>query len=307
MEKLAWYKEPLLHFLLIGVLMFVAYSKLNPRGEEEELPEVPVEPIVVVPIHAHILEQIASRRAAELGGFPDGEELAGLFKDHLRMEVLYREAISMGLDQSDLGIRQRLARRLAFMVQGLPGSSQPTHEQLTELFTSNKEKYEIPAQIDFQQVFFSKKLRGDKALDDAVKVLSEFLALTDPTRAKIEQGDPSPEALSTEQLNQWQMEEAFGAIFTKTTSALEIGIWSGPVESERGYHLVLVTEKREARIPELSETLDRITEDWYTNIISSSRQSQSFSSFIASCDFQFDDETTALMTRYGVEREEILP
>ena len=82
-------REPLLHFLLIGAALFLVYSLQN-----DDVPDDGSNRIVITEAHIDRLIAMWEKQHQRL---PTPEELDGLIEHQIREEVLYREALAMGL------------------------------------------------------------------------------------------------------------------------------------------------------------------------------------------------------------------
>jgi hypothetical protein len=114
--------EPLLHFLLLGTAIFVAYSLVSKRTAEE--------PGKIVISQGQI--------ASIVVGFtrtwqrpPTSEELEGLVRDRVREEVYCHEALALGLDKDDIIIRRRLRQKMEFVTDDVVAQAQPTDDELS--------------------------------------------------------------------------------------------------------------------------------------------------------------------------------
>ena len=98
-----FFREPLLHFLLLGALLFVLHRAWQGLQPSDRL-------IVITPaLHADLERELA----VELGRAPDAAELAAALETWKSEEVLFREGVRLGLDDDDPLVRRRSARRRA--------------------------------------------------------------------------------------------------------------------------------------------------------------------------------------------------
>src|SRR6185436_16050811 len=86
-------------------------------------------------------------------------------------EILYRQAVALGLDRDDLVIRRRLAVKMEFLTDDFAEAANPTDEQLQALLLQHPEKFSLEPLTSFYQVYLDRSRRGDKALEDAEKLL----------------------------------------------------------------------------------------------------------------------------------------
>jgi hypothetical protein len=188
---------------------------------------------------------------------PTGEELGRLVEDFVREEVLYREALALGLDLADLVVRRRLVQKME--VLALADSAPIGDAAVTDYFLAHREDYRLPETISFTHVYFSDGARGGRAAEDARAALTELRRAEMVTGAGL--GDPPVVASPVTAAARRQVADRFGAEFADAVFALERGAWDGPVASAYGQHLVLVTEHAGGRLPELAEVSGRVAGD----------------------------------------------
>jgi peptidyl-prolyl cis-trans isomerase C len=246
MKKL--HKEPLLHFLIIGAMIFVLFSIVN---KEDDI--ISGNKIVV---SVGDIERLSSNWSKKWNRPPTETELQGLIESSIKEEVYYREALALGLDQNDTILRRRLMQKMEFLSNDLAELNQPDETELNKYFLDNQEKYELPARISFTHIYFSMDKRGAKASENAKNILSELNALRAP-----ELGDSFMMEYDFVQETPFEVERLFGKIFAETLFTFEPGVWLGPIESGYGHHLVRISEKIDSRMPELASAIDRVRTD----------------------------------------------
>ena len=101
MKKLL--KEPLLHFLAIGAVLF-ALNSWRQKARPTEQGRARIE------VTAATIERLRAAFERQFGRPPDVEEMGGQVTAHIREEVLCREALALGLDRDDIILRRRLAQ-----------------------------------------------------------------------------------------------------------------------------------------------------------------------------------------------------
>ena len=189
-------------------------------------------------------------------------ELKGLVEDFVKQEILYREALAMGLDRDDIVIRRRLAQQLELLANDLAAQREPTEDALVTYLKENAEKYQVPARISFSHVYFSVDRRGAQAEADAQALLDGLRVGSVPSDQRGNLGDPFMLQSDYSGVTSQETERLFGTRFAEGVFELEPGLWQGPVASSYGLHLVRVLEKTEPRAPELDEVRDRVRLDW---------------------------------------------
>jgi len=130
-------KEPLLHFLLIGVGLFFLFSQLNSDEEPSNTQQII--------INKSKLEVLSSTFIEENGRVPTDKEIQELLENDIREEVLYHEAMAMGLDKDDKIIRHRLAQKMKYLFEDVTMVDEPSDEVLKVYLQENSEKFMKPS------------------------------------------------------------------------------------------------------------------------------------------------------------------
>lgn len=244
-------REPLVHFLALALVIFLADHILNPATAER------TESLVVSQAK---IEQLAGLFSKTWQRPPTPTELKGLVDSYVKEEVYYREALKLGLDKGDTVIRRRLHQKMQFLTDTLDKSATPTDEELVTYLESHADKYELEPQVAFMQVFFNPDRRGasiDSDIADALQSLrngpqADLSAFGDTTILP-ERMDASPLSV---------IARTFGSTFAEAIEGLPEGTWTGPVTSSFGLHLVRVHERKPGRRPTLDEVRAALTRDW---------------------------------------------
>ena len=236
-------REPLLHFLLVGIGLFLLYDML--RGGDTGAPR----DIVVTEAR---VEALAQSFATTWMRPPTPQEIKGLVDDYVAEEIYYREAIAMGLDQDDTVIRRRLRQKMEFISEDAAAAVEPTDAQLQEYLAKHPEKFLEPARLSFRQVFFSTEKRGDRARPQAEQLLGELQAGRGPTDLAAV-GDPTLLPPDMQAASPQAIANTFGSDFAAQIDEAPVGQWSGPLQSGFGLHLVRVDERVAGALPVLDQ------------------------------------------------------
>jgi hypothetical protein len=246
-----WLREPLLHFVLIGLAIFVAFRVLGPDDR-------PQSSIVVT--QGIIDGQIAAFSRTWLRP-PTPEEVDGLIREYVREEVYYREGLALGLDRDDTVIRRRLQQKLEFVAEAQGMAAEPTDEQLRAYLEAHADQYRTDERVSFVHVYLNTERRGPKLARDVQQLLGELRAggaSLDPAAL----GDVTMLERAFADTTLRDVAAQFGDAFAARLAQLPVGQWQGPVESAYGTHLVLVSERTEGRAPGLDEVRDAVRRDW---------------------------------------------
>ena len=249
-----FFREPLLHFMLIGAAIYLLYGVFA-----EPVPEADDKTIVV---SAGEIEWMRSSWQQRWNRPPTPEEFDGLIQQYIRETVLYREALTMGLNQHDMVIRRRLAQKLEFLAKDLVALTPPTDEELLAYFAEHQDSYQQPPLYTFTQVFFDPDKRGDATLTDAEEIKATLIAEGDAIKDAGALGDEFMLQNYYPEKDPIEIQKNFGSGFTESLLELSPGQWHGPVLSGYGVHLVYVSHINEAPAPVFADLRERVTEDW---------------------------------------------
>lgn len=236
--------EPLTHFVLVGAVIF-AFT----HEREEPVPDS-TGSFQRIEVSTARVDQLRNTWASQNNRMPTGDELASLIEGYVKEEVLYREALKLGLDQEDPIVRRRLAQKLQFLMEDLFALPEPDEESLLAYYEEHAARYTLAERISFEHIYFSPD-RQDNPDSAALEALDELAADEKPV------GDPFP--LQAQYAGQTSRDLAilFGGEFAETVCSLEPGKWHGPIRSGYGTHLVKVNAKR----PSKKKTFDVVRED----------------------------------------------
>jgi hypothetical protein len=248
-------KEPLLYFFLLGAVVFGIHALLNKEAEEGDNNRYQVE------VTSSDIDWLRNRWNKLMGREPTAEELQGLIDSMIREEILYREAVAMGLDEKDTVVRRRLAQKMEFLFKDLADMTQPSADELRGYFKSYEERYRAPGRVSFTHVFFSSDKRAEKTQSDARAAVDELQSQDVKAGETASYGDPFMLELSYEQQSLEQISRIFGGEFTEGVYALEAGAWGGPVRSSYGWHVVFVQERVESSMPSFEEVRGKVEID----------------------------------------------
>ena len=246
MKKL--WREPLVHFLVIGAGLFLAFDLT-----QDTRPDAPNRILV----DASQVEQLAAQFERTWLRPPTEAEVAGLIESYVRDEVYYREALAMALDQNDPQVRRRMRLKLEFLLEDLTAAEPPGDEVLSAYLQQHPERFRIEPRLSFRQVYLTLARRQDLAAD-VRQILADLRAGVSPETL----GDRTMLPYEETAASQSGIARTFGETFAQEAIALEPGAWTGPLYSGLGAHLVLVTERREGRLPGLAEVRAEVEREY---------------------------------------------
>ena len=243
-------KEPLLHFLLLGLLLFLLYGKVAPTSAEGNR----------ITVSRGVITGLATQFQATWSRPPTAVELDGLVDGYVRDEILFREGVALGLVKDDPIIKRRVRQKLEVLIEEEGRAGGASDEELTAYLNRNAAKFRVPPVLSFEQVLFDHASSGDK-LESVVK--ASIAALNDGA-APESQGKPSMLPTRVDQLPLDLVVRDFGDEFGKALETAPVGQWTGPVSSGFGVHVVRITERKPGYVPTLDEARIAVTREWET-------------------------------------------
>jgi hypothetical protein len=250
-------REPLLHFLLLGIALFAVYGYMH-RGRGG------VEPARQITLTLDDLRQLDMYFESQWQRPPTAGEFNSLIEDKIQEEVLYREGLAMGLDKDDTIVKRRMAQKVQFLAEDVAAAREPTTAELKTWYYGGKNsaRFALPGRITFRHIYFSSDARGPRAHDDAVDALpkiagepedsKEVSLLADRFMFRDYYADRSSEQLAKD----------FGPQFAQAIVKVKPGSWQGPIESGYGWHVVYVESFVAGRIPAFEEVESDVKTAW---------------------------------------------
>ena len=243
-------REPLVHFLIAGLAIFVVYSLLHP---ERFTPDTSRR----IELSATEVQRVALAFRARWQRPPTPTELQALLATEVRTEILSREAIALGLDKDDVIVKRRLAQKMEFLAEDVANLREPARDELRIWFNTNKDEFAQSPRISFRHVFFSTDRRGRGAEPAARKALAASARSgTAPS------GDPFMFQDQYSERTAQQVADMFGSNFAKTLFSTPTGTWSGPFESGLGWHIVSVEALHAGELPAFEDVESEARERW---------------------------------------------
>jgi hypothetical protein len=247
-------REPLVHFLLIGAGIYGLYG-IYAGGEDSDIERT-------VTVTSGEIQSLSDQWMRLWSRPPTNEELAGLIRNHVRTQILHREALAMGLDDGDTVIERRLAQKVEFLAQSLITPKDPSDEELEEWYATNSGRFKQPDLYTLTHIFFDPDKREETTLDDAKVALDELTALDELPPDYSGYGDRFMLQNYYANRSELELRKLFGSGFVEQIVELKPGGWHGPVLSGYGTHLVLVNDVMLVSQPAYEDIKEQIKEEW---------------------------------------------
>jgi parvulin-like peptidyl-prolyl isomerase len=238
-------REPIVLFLLFGAVLFIIYEWTTAYYESKN------RKITVTEGQIQLLNETFTKT---WNREPTEQELDALIENFIKDEIFYKEAVTLGLDKSDVAVKRRLRQIMEMMMDDM-ATVYPSEDQLKQYLAENPEKFRQDPAISFRHIYFSTDNR-----ETALEVLGKLKDTLPVDESSFEGLALIPNEFSEESYR--SVERLFGKSFTEEVFILKPGIWQGPVESAYGYHLVYISELTQGFVPELSEIWDEVEREW---------------------------------------------
>ncbi|MFO1207043.1 MAG: hypothetical protein U1E63_15200 [Burkholderiales bacterium] len=220
-------REPLVRLLLIGAVLFGLYSytqggRTAPAASKE------------IRLTVDELSQLALLYQSQWRRPPTPDDLGQMVQNRIQQEILYREALALGLDRDDEIVKRRMAQKMQFLAEDVGAAREPTTAELKAWFDEHSSLFAQPPRLGFRHLYFSPDRRGERARDDAQQALAVLAgqpegsklaaSIADPFMFQEYYRDRAPEYLAKE----------FGPQFALALTRLVPGSWQGPIPSGFG-------------------------------------------------------------------------
>jgi peptidyl-prolyl cis-trans isomerase C len=250
-----WLREPLLHFLLLGTLLFLGHRVLNP-GPEAGTQSTRIE------LTDDDLRQMTVAWLAQGRPAPTPEQMQSLVEARIREEILYREALALGLDRNDTIVKRQLARKMEFLAEDVSVIGEPKPEELSVWFAKNAQRFALSPRASFRHLYFSGDRRGQRAREEAARAVHTLVGKPGewPGAAKLADRFMFQDFYPDRSFE--QLAKDFGPGFAQALFQLTPGSWQGPIESGYGWHVIWVDSITPGRVPTIEEVESDAKMQW---------------------------------------------
>ena len=247
-------REPLLHFLAIGAALFIGYALLKPSIEAESPHQIA--------LTLDELGQLEMLFESQWHRQPTPDEFTAMVETKIKQEILYREALAMGLDKNDEIVRRRMAQKMQFLAEDMAAAHEPTTKELMAWYEQNGDKFALPSRVSFRQLYFSPDRRGAQTYDDALRALAQLAGQPEDSQLTESLGDRFMYQDYYADKTSVSLAKDFGPQFAVAVSKLRPDSWQGPIESGYGWHLVYVDSLVPGRVPAFEEVAQDVKTAW---------------------------------------------
>lgn len=233
-----WLREPLLHFLLLGALIFAIDHLLLAQSDDRS----------TIVVGAEVDNEARQTFKAARGQEPDAKQLAALRQIWLDNEVLYREGLALRVDQGDATIRERVIFKALNIVEAGLKLPPVDDKVLSDWFEAHRDKYDEPVRYDFQEAVLS----GDNAEAAVRSFVNELNTGTGNTRAGLRVFKGRPHA---------NLVQGYGAEAAKAIEDTPAGEWRA-VQTRDGWRAMRMDAVVAGRAASFEPLRNVVLQDW---------------------------------------------
>jgi hypothetical protein len=269
-------RDPLVHFLAAGALLFAGYAVLHPQAATGgDGRTIVVDRQALVSFMQYQSAAFQPRYfEAQFAALSPAERQA-LIDKYVQEEALVREGGALGLDQGDYVIRRRMIQKMMYLMDDAASETfAPSDADLRRYFQAHPDAYRGPATVTFTHVFVDNEVKhpqGAQRLAEALKArleqkrarFSDAPAYGDRFAYLQNYVDRTPDFVGSQ----------FGVGFTGALAKLQPSEhWQGPIRSDYGWHLVLLTGRKAAELPKFADVREQVKDDLLRDTLSANRK-----------------------------------
>ncbi len=242
-----WWNEPILYFVIVAAATFAWARRRRPATDSRD-----------IHVTRAFVDATRDDLRSRLGHAPSPEDVRAEIDRFVNEEVMFREALALGLERGDVIIRRRLVQKIEFLVEDLTHAREPSDADLQAFIDGHRDAFHEPERVTFRHVFFD-RARG---LEPASIAARAALATLRTGAAPDAVGDPFARGLEVRGEDLARIEATFGPDFARNVSAMRVGTWSDPITTRYGVHLVRLDARTPGGPSALEAVRERAREQW---------------------------------------------
>ncbi len=241
-----FFKEPLLHFIVLGALIYVASMTWGNIDDQQQN----------IVISQGKIRHLATLFMKTWQRSPTQKELENVVQEYVIDQAGYLEGVKLGLDKNDIVITRRIRQKLEFIAEENSPPPQVTDELLAEYLDENSGQFRLEPKLTIRQVFLDPQKHGDATYSTAEKILQQLRAKPEQDITKL--GDRYLFKPLYQHKSLTELGRVFGRDFTINSAKLSTGSWYGPIRSGFGVHLAYIEKRQDGKLPKLSEIRSQV-------------------------------------------------
>lgn len=238
-------KEPFFHFIVIAALLYLIQTRFDTTPDPSGSDTISKKAV-----------QVAWEE--EWGRAPTQAELASRLKSRMLDEMLFREALSMGLPKEDPLIYDRLVASARRLLQDDADTPTIDEQSLRAYYASHLDDYRQGGRFSFSHLFISIDHK------DPIKKAKAMLALLQNSGVRPEDIDAYGDSFTPRHLidaDQKKITALFGQGLYKQLTHLKRGRWSRHILSTQGIHLIYLTGHSDGTITPFEAVRTMVRDD----------------------------------------------
>lgn len=243
-----WAREPLLHFVLIGAVLFGLDHCIAVRADD------PHTIVIDAAVDAEAKQTFQTSRGRE----PTAEELKALRQVWLDNEILYREGVALGLDKGETAIRERVIFKALTMVDANTKRPEFDEKVLSDWFEKHRARYDQPARYNFQEAVLSGE-SSETTVRSFVSALNAGRAPDVEAGLRVFNGRPRS-----------NVEQSYGAEFASALETSPVGEWRA-IQSKDGWRAMRLESIAPGQPAEFQKIQNVVVQDWTDAVLSEQR------------------------------------
>jgi len=259
-------KDPLAHFLLAGLVLFLLFNAVSPYKGNIDPKTVIVDRDAILLHVQNTSKMFDPKIAAKKFDAMSDKEKETLIQSYIREEVMFRESVSLGLDKEDYVMRRRVIQKLDFITHDIIEQSVKVNDDaLNQYFKENKDSYYVEPFVTLTHVFFDAQKHSKdelvKLADEKKEVLNQDQVIFSDA---VKHGDRFHYHVNYVERTYDFIQSHFGDEMAGNVFSLKPSDkdWYGPFKSSYGLHLVMISKKQEGRYPALQEVKGQVEMDY---------------------------------------------
>ena len=253
-ERVPFYREPLLHFVVAGGLLF-AFNLAFVDRETDAVGPAAASPSKRIVLSTSHRTELADQWELRTGRPPSEADIERMVQQWIDREILYREAIAMGLHEDDTAVRNQVISKLTRAYQSLATVPEPSEDELRAYFDDHGERYTRPERYDIVHVF------APSREPDAQARVRAHLEAIEAGADPLELGPRFAKGRRFRLRTEANLVSVFGERFAAAVRAAEPESWT-VVESRHGWHAVFVATVHPPTSARFAEVRERVRTDW---------------------------------------------
>jgi len=228
-------QEPLLHFLVVGSLLFFYISSNDTEIKSQ------------VTISQGKVKQLIAQFTKTRQRAPSDKDKKALIENQIREDLAFEHGVQMGLIENDSIIKRRVQQKIEFMLNDSIASIEPSRNDLQVYMDKHSKEYTIAPVYTFKHIYINPEKH------ESLDIFITELQSKDLNKDYKNVGDNMMIESSFTQISTSQIARIFGRKFAKSLDAIPLHVWQGPIKSGYGLHLVMIENKIPKHFAKLEE------------------------------------------------------